>query len=329
MAESVTAGPPPVTASSDTRLFDMLSGYRRAQLVYLMARLDIADLLAAGPRTSTDLARDCDCDERALDCLLRALAAEDLLHVTDPSGYTLSPLGALLRSDAPGKTRRWALFAGQEQYRAWAASLHTIRTGTSGFEHEYGQDFWAYLTEHPARGGLFQSAMDGSAHDLGRTLAAAFDFSGYHSVVDVGGGCGAVLAGLLAAYPHLHGTLLDVAATEPDPRWTSVADSFFEQIPAGADIYLLCRVLSDWDDTRAGHILDACCRAMRRESRLLIVGRTGGRTGPMLDLHLLVMTGGWERTPEQQEALLNSHGLRVVRSAPLQGADLGLTEATR
>ena len=315
-----------MTGDVDDRLFAMLNGYRQAQLVHLMAALGLADRLAAGARTGAELARDCGCDERALAALLRALVAEDLL-AEGPDGYRLTDLGAGLRTGAPGRARRWALFAGQEQYRAWAGAQNAVRTGGAGFAHENRTDLWRYLADHPDRAELFGAALPGSAGDVGSALAAGYDCTPYRSVGDVGGGTGAVLAGVLDRYPHLEAVLFDLAVP-PDPRWTATPGSFFGKLPAGRDLYLLCRVLGDWDDARAGAIVTGCRDAMRADSRLLVVER---RTGPgaLLDLHLLVMTGGGGRSPDQLAGLLTARGLRVIRTIPLDGTGLYLTEAAR
>lgn len=329
-------------ADLDATLSDMLHGYRRTQVLTLMVRLGIADALADGPLTAAELAAGCRADTGAMTALLHALAGEDLLTRQDDR-FTLTALGDRLRGDVDSGPRVWAEIVGAEQYQAWGAGLAAIRDGSSGFQHAYGTSFWEHLSRHPRAAKAFNAAMTSSASAGTAAIAAADDFGGAATLVDVGGGTGAVLAAILTAHPLLTGTLFDAQAAGPEAaermaregvadRCVSVRGSFLDAVPAGADLYLLCRVLCDWSDRDALRILRNCRRAMRDDSRLLIAARLTDdercAVNPMLDLHMRIVVGGWDRTHDGYRELLTGAGLTPHGVQPLTGCDLSLIPAT-
>jgi hypothetical protein len=325
-----------------SRLLRLASAYRVSQAVYVAAVLGLADRLSLGPMTAAELARDGQVDEAMLNRLLRLLAVEGLLEVTQDGAYRLTELGAGLRSDAPQEVRPWVLMFGEEQYQAWGALLHTIRTGEAAFDHVHGTDFWSYLAGHPAKSQTFNSVMADSSSTWGDLVASHCDLTGCDTLVDVGGGTGAVLASLLNAYPGLRGTLVDQPAAVAQARLRLgeekildrcqlVSGDFFVEVPRGADAYLLCRVLGDWSDAAAVRILRRCREAMLPSSRLIVVGGLVGQRRSAqqtaLDMHLSVLVGGGDRGRDQYRELLRQASLAMSRCDDLAGTGSALIEA--
>ncbi|VTU39090.1 methyltransferase [Variovorax sp. RA8] len=308
----------------------LIDGYQLSQALHVAATLGIADLLADGERSSGELAASTGTHAPTLYRVLRALASVEILHEGESQRFTLAPLGQPLRSDAEGSMAAWAAFVGAPAYwQAWSGLLHSVRTGENAFVHMHGQDVWSHRAAHPQDGALFDHAMAALSKRAGAAVLAAYDFSGLHTIVDVGGGNGALLAAVLAAHPHLQGTLLDLpqvvaraqerlAEAGVDDRCRVVGGSFFEQVPAGADAYLLRSVIHDWDDAEAVRILATVAKGLAPHSRVLLVERViappnEGRDAKFSDLNMLVSPGGRERTQAEFEAVLEAAGLRLGR----------------
>lgn len=312
----------------------MLNGYVETQLLYVAAALGLADLLHDEPRGVDELARAMGADRDALRRVLRGPTNSGIVDEGEDGRFALTELGEPLRADAPGSLRALVLLTGAQEYRAWGELPYTTRTGQTAFERAYGELFFARLDHDPAIGAHFDAFMDRVSARIAAALPAAYDFSPFRSVVDVGGGRGTLLAALLAAYPRLHGTLFDRAAVLSDvpqalvtagvtARCQVVAGDFFQAVPAGGDLYILSQVLHDWNDARAARILSNCRRAMGAAGTLLIVERImPGRVvlpEPIVtsDLHMLALTGGRERTEEEYHALLTASGFALTRATSL------------
>src|SRR6185295_16156880 len=189
-------------------LLRLVNGYYVSQAIHVAATLGIADLLADGTRTSDDLANEAGADPDALYRLLRALASVGVLHEGDDRAFSLTPVGELLRSDVPGSLHGWAAYAGRPYFwAAWAELLHSVRTGENAFRHVHGQDVWSYRADRPEESVLFDAAMKALTGASNAALIDAFDFSRFGTLVDVGGGNGALLADVLASNPALRGVL--------------------------------------------------------------------------------------------------------------------------
>jgi hypothetical protein len=332
---------PPGPPAARQTLLDLIGGHRQTQLIYVATELGIADLVAEGLTSSAEVARAVGADPLAAQRLLRGLVVLGLLTEAD-GRFGLTPLGALLRRGAPDSLREDALDAGALHYPAWGALLHAVRTGRPGFDHVFGVGLFDYLAQHPEREAAFHRRMAAATGErLGPVLA--YDFAGSRTVVDVGGGHGVLLAAVLRAHPHLTGVLFDlpqvVAGAGPvlraagvAPRCRVVGGSVFDAVPPGGDTYLLKSVLHDWDDERAGRILANCRRAVPERGTLLVAeARLPARPADvpppvlaslvMLDLTMLTMTGGRERTGAEYQALLSAAGFRTTGAFP------GLIEA--
>ena len=313
-----------------TTMRRMVEGYWVSQAIHVAATLGIADLLAEARRTSDELAASTGTHPPTLYRLLRALASAEVLQEFDGQRFELTSLGQQLRSDVPGSIAGWAAFVGcPSHWQAWDGLLHSVRTGKSAFEHVYGTDVWTYRSTHLDESAAFDRAMTSLSRLANAALLATYDFGRFRTIVDVGGGNGALLASVLAAHPVIQGVLFDqshvvsgAAALLEDSgvanRCRTVGGSFFESVPQGADAYVLRAIVHDWDDDASIRILTVVRQALAQGSRVLIVERViappnEGRDAKFSDLNMLVMLGGRERTREEFAALLESSGLRLER----------------
>ncbi len=309
---------------------------RRADLITplairVAATLRLADHIAAGRRTAPELAEAAGADPDAVGRLVRHLVAEGVFG----EGYSLGPLGHELLDGSGLRSRldmEGALGRGD---LAFTRLLDAVRTGEPVYPAMYGRSFWDD-TADPARAPAYDDHM---SHDVGRwtsSVLAACDWSRFGHVVDVGGGDGSLLAALLDAHPGLRGTVLEQPGTAERARakladWgdraDAVAGSFFDPLPAGGDAYLLCAILHDWPDAEAQAILRRCAEAAGAEGRVLVVERTGpGGQAPStaMDLRMLVLFGGRERTASQIAELAASAGLQLVKAH--QSGDISVVE---
>lgn len=314
--------PRPLPRSS---LLPLISQYFVSQAVGAAARLALADHLAAGPRTAEQLASATDAHAPSLHRLLRALASLGLVNERDDGAYELTPLGEPLRSDSPESVRAYALFILDEPvWRAWGDLTHTVRTGRMTFDASQAWD--AERSEN------FDRAMTELTRLVARAVIAAFDFSPYRTIADIGGGNGTLVGAILAAHPALRGVVFDLKpGLRETPRYLEslgVADrcdivegSFFESVPADCDAYLLKSVLHDWPDDRALEILRVCRRSCKPAARLLIVEQVlpervrdaaSDRHKLLGDLNMMVLTGGRERTEADYRNLLGRAGFTLL-----------------
>jgi hypothetical protein len=333
-----------VSARSEhaTKLLALASGYEVTQLVVVAARLGIADLLAAGPRTVDDLAAATGTHPPSLFRVLRALAGHGVFAEED-GRFRLTPLAEPLRGDAPDSIRPHLDQIAEWGYRVWGELLHSVTTGSTAFEHLFGMTNWEYRARTPEASELFHAQMAERARVRGRILVKAQHFPDGATIVDVGGGEGTILAAILAANPTLRGVLQDlphvVAGAPPRLAAAGVADrcqieggDFFVAVPRGGDAYLLAAVLHDWGDEDAIRILVSCREAMRPDSTLVLaelVVPSGNdpHVAKMLDiLMLLTNVGGRERNEAEWEALLVRAGFTRSRTIGT-GTPLSLIEA--
>jgi len=326
---STTAGETPPTVT----MLQMMTGYWVSQAVYVAAKLGIADLLVDGPVGCNDLATATRTHAPSLQRTLSALASVGVFSEVAPGRFGLTPLAALLRSATPDSMRALAVMYMEEQYRSWGDFLHSVRTGQPAFEQQFGMGVFEYYTKNPEPSAVFNEAMTGLTTRLASAVAESYDFSAFGSVVDVGGNQGTLLTAILRRHPLTRGVLFDlphvVAAAEPvlrkagvDARCARRGGDFFEAVPTGGDAYILASVLHDWDDARCKAILATCRSAMPANGKLLIVelvlpvGRDEPFFGKWVDLHMLVMAGGRERTEAEYRTLLQAGGFELLRLVP-------------
>jgi SAM-dependent methyltransferase len=320
-------------ASPGTQLQHLIAGYWVSQAIAVAAQLGLADLLAGGPKPSTELAEATGTHPRALYRLLRALASVGVFTEVEPGTFGLTPMAELLRSDAAVSLRGMAVYVrGEEHWRTWGQLGYSVRSGQSAFKHLFGMDPWAYRERHPEANAAFNAFMTSLVTQVADAVAEAYDFSGSRTVVDVGGSHGALLVAILRANPGLRGVLFDLphvaegaegrlGAAGLLERCEVVGGDMFEGVPVGGDIYILSRVIHDWDDERSSAILQNCRRAMAPSGKLLLaeevipVGDTPSY-GKLSDLHMLVSPGGQERTEAEYRTLYEAAGFTLRRVIP-------------
>ena len=325
------------TAAADdnvSRLMQMINGFQASQAIYVAVTLGIPDLLHREPLCSDRLASLTGSHCASLYRLLRALAAIGLLHEGPDRAFALTSLGRGLVSGLTDSRNAWAGFAARPPlWAAWGELLHSVRTGETAFRHVHGTDVWTFRAKRPEESTIFNLAMRDASASLARELLAACDFMPADHIIDIGGGDGTLLAGVLKKYQQAKGTLLDLPHVTAGAgevleqagvrdRCNIVSGSFFDDIPAGGDVYLLKSILHDWNDGAALHLLRNCRRAMHAEAKLLIIERllappNEGMEGKLSDLNMLVNAGGRERTREDFAALIESAGLELNAITPL------------
>lgn len=305
-----------------------------ARLVHTATELGIPDHLGE-PRDAAFLAAATASHTPSLARLLRALAAIGVLQEGEDRTYTLTPLGATLRSGVPGSMRSWVLLCfGEDQGRAWEVLTHAVRTGEHAYRHIHGTDKWTRLAAHPEAARLFDEAMQGLTQGANGALIAHYPFGNHRWIVDVGGGNGALLLPVLARHPGLRATVFDlphvaeaarerIAEAGLSDRCEAVGGDAFLAVPAGADAYVLKSVIHDWEDAEALAILRSCRAAMTEHSRILLIERvlperidpsdplTPGRF--IHDINMMLNPGGRERTEAEFGDLLARAGLRLTR----------------
>ncbi len=321
--------------SPQERMTRMLSGYWTSQALYVAAKLGIADLLTHGPRSADDLAQTTKVHAPSLYRLLRGLASMGVFAEDDSGRFALTPLAECLRSDVTGSQRALAIMSGEEHYQAWGELLYSVQTGNPSFEKLYGMPVFEFLSKNVEQAKIFDMAMVG-VH--GRETAAmidAYDFSAINVLADIGGGNGSLLTAVLKKYPAMRGILYDLPQVSERARANleaaGVADrckviggSFFESVPKGADAYLMRHIIHDWDDEKAKRILGNVHKAMDDRGRLLLVeGVVTPGNEPsftkLLDLTMLTIPGGKERTENEFRKLYESSGFHLTRIVPTKG----------
>ncbi len=332
--------PPP-----HVQLIQMVSASWVSRALYAAARLGIADALADGAQSAAELATAIGAHPRALHRLMRTLASLGMLAEQSDQRFTLTPLGAALKKGAPGAARASVLTIGSDWFDgAFAGIEYSVRTGETAFEKAHGIHAFDYLARHPEAASLFNETMIGVHGDEPPAVADAYDFSDLKTIVDVGAGTGNLLATILEKYPQPRGVLYDLAhVADEAPALLSaraVADrvaiesgDFFERVPAGGDAYILSHIIHDWAEAQCLAILANCRRAMKPDGRLLIVEMVlpEGDTphlGKLLDMVMLVLPGGEERTRSEYEPLLTKAGFRITRVVPTASA-VSVVEAVK
>lgn len=325
------------------RLLGVLTGGVPAQCCSAVAELGVPDLLAAGPRPVTELAAECGADPSALRRLLRGLTAMGVFRHEEPDAFALTSVGELLRADVPGSLRSTAILHGDVVARAFTEITSTLRTGRPAFERTHGVPFYDHLAAHPDVARTFAAAMGGEPVPA---VLASVELPAGAVVVDVGGGDGGLLADVLARHPGARGVLVELpdsaraaaerlAAAGLADRCDVVAGDFFAAVPPGGDVYVLARVLHNWADERAEAILRRVAAAMRPGARLLVVEKLlpattdapGAAAAMLVDLLMLGLMEGHDRTEVEYVALLDKAGFDVAAVTPGGGAADGLIEA--
>ena len=333
-----TTAAPPGDLPPQQQMMQILTAMWVSRSISVAAKLKLADHLPAdgGVRPVEDLAAATGAHAPSLYRLLRALAGAGVFAEEDNGRFRHTPLSAVLRSDAPGSLRAVAdsIFGGSH-WRSWGALEHSVRTGAIAFDHAHGTDVWNYFANNPEEQRGFDDAMSEFTTLFNPPLVKAYDYSRFETLVDVGGGHGALLAAIAQANPRLRGVVYDqphvvagatkrLAAENLSPRCHALAGDFFKEVPAGADAYLLKLIIHDWDEPRATTILRNVHRAAKPGARLLVVdavvpAAAGPDFSKFADVNMLVMTGGRERTEAEFRDLLAAARFELVKVHPTEG----------
>ena len=313
-------------------LLQIISGFWVSRAVYVVAKLGIPDLLKSGPKTADELADTTQTHASSLYRVLRALASVGVLSCTD-NRFALTPVSELLITDAPGSLRWFTVSElGQEHYPAWGNLTHSVKTGEIAFDNFFGMDIWSFFQKNPNEAAVFNDSMSGMTAAANEVITSLCDFSGFRKIVDVGGGHGSLITSILRNNPQLHGTLFDateviagvhskIEAAGIAHRCEALAGDFFESVPPGGDAYILKWIIHDWDDERAIRILSNCRTQMTADCKLLLVDCVvpegdEPHFSKFIDLNMLVMTGGKERTERQFEQILKTSGFNLIKVIP-------------
>jgi SAM-dependent methyltransferase len=311
------------------QVMQVITGYWHSQALYVAAKLELADRLTAGAKSAEALAVETSTHADTLFRLLRALASIGIFRETSPRKFENTPASELLRKDVPGSQWAMAVMMGEEHYAAWGELLYSVQTGKGGFAKVYQQRPFEYLATHPEQAAVFDAAMTSVHGRETGPMIAAYDFSQAKVVADIGGGNGSVIAEVLRTNPHVRGVLYDlphvVARAKPNlakagfaGRCDCIGGDFFREIPAGADVYLFRHIIHDWLDEEVVTILKNCRAAMKPNSRVVLaetIVPAGNEFAfvKWLDLNMLAIPEGRERTEEDYRRLFNAAGLKLTR----------------
>src|SRR5260370_244999 len=318
--------------TSPPGLFQMATGYWVSQAIYVAAKLGIADLLKDGPQSCVALASATGADAASLFRLMRALSSVGIFSQLGRDRFALSRLALSLQTEVHGSLRALVITIGEIHYEACGRLLHSIETGSPAFNNVFGASLFDYLQQNADAADAFNQGMANISSMLAYAVLMAYDFAGISSIIDIGGSQGKLLEKILQFNPHMSGTVFDTASTiesaKQQPvnnasgrRCSYMGGDFFTSVPQGADAYLLCGVIHDWDDNRAITILGNCRSAMTKNSRVLLVDMiVPDAASPsftkLLDLNMLVMNGGRERTKAEFCALLEATDYNLTRIIP-------------
>jgi hypothetical protein len=315
--------------------YQLVSGFRSTQMLRAVIQLKIPDLVAAAPRSSDELASSSGVQAEPLRRVLRCLVTLGVFTETDDGRFGATPVSECLR-DQPGSLRGTALMLPTESYVAFGELMHSLKTDKPAFEHIFRMSRWEHLARDPDKAAQFNAAMQSRTEQIRGAVAAAYDWAALGSIIDVGGGRGTLIVGLLKAHSNLRGTVFDLAAglAETDAylkdqgvrdRCEIVSGSFFESVPAGYDAYVLKNIVHDWNDEKAAAILASVREAMGPKARLILAEHVmqphpqdsaDSRRIFIDDVQMMVMLGGKERTEEEYATLMRGAGLRLTRVLP-------------
>jgi len=321
--------PPPL------QMLQLISGFWIARCVYVAAKLAIPDFLKDGAKTADELATVTNTHAPSLFRVLRALAAVNVLTQTDDYRFGNTPMSETLRSDVPGSIRAFAMTElGEEHYPAWGELLHSVRTGGIAFDKAFGEPVWEFFAKHPDNAQIFNDAMSGITAQAQEALHGAYDFPGINTIVDVGGGHGGLITSILTRHPNMHGILFDapvviegaqpkIAASTIAERCRVIGGDFFQSVPSGGDAIIMKWIIHDWNDEQSVSIMKNCHRALPDNGKLILVEAVVPPGNEMhfakfIDLNMLVMTGGRERTQAEFRQLYESAGFRLTRVVPTE-----------
>ena len=314
--------------SPQDQLSELIWGFTKSQLVYVAAKLKIADLLIDNPKDARTLSRQTKIDEHILYRLMRGLAWCGLVDHMSDDRFSLTPMGEYLYSKSPSSLYENALSMGEIDWPVWSALLSVIETGKSGFESAFGMGIFEFFAQNEDAGSRFDRIMGKVSEAVSASIINNYDFSSAKTFVDIGGGNGTLAAAILQANPHLRGIIFDLPdviertnqrldALEIADRCQAIGGDFFQSVPALGDTYIMKWILHDWPDDRCIEILRNCHAAMGKDDKLLVVDlvmpeqASPSTQAVMYDLHMLAMLNGIERTETEFQNLFSKAGFHL------------------
>lgn len=332
MADTDKGGPPPQAV-----LGQLINGYWISHSIIAAARLGVADALDDGPTPVTRVAERIGADADALYRLLRALASLGIFREEGARSFAHTPLSSALKKDVPGSLHGLATMTSLLHLRAWPEVVHSVRTGQTAFAKVFGCDIFEYLPTDAEAARAFDAAMSGYTAMTANAVVATYDFAGCKKIVDVGGGLGVLVSAIIGKYPAANGATFDLphvserarAAVDRaglGARVEVVAGDFFASVPP-ADCYTLKMILHDWNDDKSRAILSTLRKSIAPGGRVCVIEGVvppGNAPSPakLLDINMLVMTGGKERTEAEYAALFAATGFRLTRVVPCGAIDV-------
>ena len=311
-------------------MLQLISGFWISRCIYIAAKLGIPDLVKDAPKTAEELATATGTHAPSLFRVLRALASVGIFSQQRDSRFGLTPLSDTLRSDVSGSMRAFAMTElGEEHYPAWGDLLHSVRTGDIAFDHAFGEPVWEFFAKNPENAKIFNDAMSGMTAQANEALHAAYDFARINTLVDVGAGHGGLITSILKRNPSMRGILFDspeviegaktlLEGSGVSDRCELVGGDFFQSVPEGGDAIIMKWIIHDWNDEQSVAILKNCRRALPENGKLILVeavvpSGSEPHFSKFIDLNMLVMTGGRERTEAEFRALYEAAGFRLTR----------------
>lgn len=329
--------------SPNLLLIIALQGKMISRMIADLADIGVADLLVDGPKSVTELADKTSTNEDALYRVLRALCAIGVFKESGERQFENNEASKLLISDMPGTLRdllRWLNC--KPFWNACREFDYSLKTGQSAFNKANGKLVFEYLKDHEDVAGLFNNAMSSASSVTGPIVADTYDFSGFKTIVDIGGGHGSLLAAIITKYPHLRGVVFDlpevIQSVNPDKLTNKLdfqAGDFFEGVPKGADIYIMKHIIHDWDDEHCVKLLRHCCHAMSDGGKVLVVEQVitdapESVFAKLFDIEMLAIThSGRERTVAEFKELFTKAGLKLTRVVPTKQTSICIVEAVK
>jgi len=314
--------------SPQDQLSDLIWSFTKAQLVYVAAKLEIADLLMDGPKDAKTLSTSTKINTQILYRLMRGLAWIGLVDHLPDNRFSLTPMGEYLYTESPNSLHENALSMGEIDWPVWSTLLDIIKTGKPGFEYAFGMEIFDYFAQNEEAGSRFDRLMGKASEAVSASIIHNYDFSSVKTFVDIGGGNGTLAATILQANSHLRGIIFDLPdvidrtnqrlqALEIADRCEAIGGDFFESVPAGGDAYIMKWILHDWPDDRCVEILKNCHAVMEKDAKLLVVEMvmpeqaSPSTQAVMYDLHMLAMVDGIERTESEFRNLYSRAGFNL------------------
>lgn len=309
-------------------LAKLLYGYKATQCLYVAAKLNIADYLASGPKTMTELANSTNCMQEPLYRVIRCLISLGIFCEENDKFY-LNEAAKDLLSDSENSMKDFIILCGEELYQAAGQLHYSVKTGLPAFDKIYGMTHWAYLNKYPEKANLFHDAMGKGTASMLNEIIKNYDFTPHKKIIDIGGGMGHLLCEILSQYPSATGIIYDLEHAKKSAinliqqkiltdRCEFIAGNLFLSAPTEGDLYLLKVVLHDWDDQNAKVILQTCRKSMSEASKLLIIEKVieNNQLNDMAclgDINMLVTYSGRERTLNEFQTLIDESGFKLLR----------------